>query len=175
MTLQITKQKLYVGDSFSWLESPSGYLPSDGYTNLKVIIKYRDEPHKELTVAQEDDAWRVAYSLNNSVKLNPGIYTYQVTAVKNSEETTIGFGSIPILPGLISSQDSRTYWEQIRDAAKDAYQKLVSKTVVETTFNGRTYKFKDAAELLKIINNAEDRINYDTGAATSKIHKARFL
>lgn len=176
--LQIISEKLYTGADWSWTESLSDY-PATDYT-LQIILKQGGTGTPVvLDGAANGNDFDFTKPGNKTLLLSVGEYYCQGIAKKISDNkiTVLDQQNIFLLRFISSTADHRTYWEKVLDAALTAYNSLVSREVTEVTYEGRTLKYKDRAELKAIIADAKEEIKAQDPAEVNKpkLFKVRYL
>lgn len=172
--MNITDQKLFIGDIWSWTESLSSY-PASQYT-LKLIIKQGSSgAGTEITASGNGDDYEFTVSTAVTSTFIAGEANYSIVVSKDkSVKKTINSGVIYLHPNLAAEGDQRSYWEKIYDHAQTAYISLIQKKISEVSINGRTIKYKDREELIGIMNHAKNKINSEKRIRKNKI-KTRFI
>lgn len=153
--MNLSDLTLYAGTKWAWSEAPAGYLPPD--YSLKIYLKLKNAAAIELESTPDGI---VGFNFDippETTNITPGTYSYQAQAFDaDGVMYFVEAGTIAILPNLAVAEDTREYWEQVADEAKAAYKTLAGQVAQEITLsNGKTIKYADRAQLLKIINNAE--------------------
>lgn len=145
---------LISGDAWSWIESFTEYSAAN--YDCKVILKYKTNAAIVITAGPSNTDFLFSVP-SSSTDIEAGLYMYQIKVVLKEDNsiTTIEEGTIQISANLESNQDPREYWVQVVDYLKDAYKKLCDNTMLEATYNGRTFKYRDRKELIMEIENAE--------------------
>jgi hypothetical protein len=172
--LNLTSLQLFCGTTWSWIESPLSY-PAPDYS-LQLILKLGTAPAITIDGATDGTSFTFTRTAALNAALAHGSYSYQFIASKGTDKYLVESGTVHIYPLLSSSSDTRSYWEIIRDNAKDAYQRLSSReTDSVTTEAGDTITYADRAKLIRVIRNAESEITRENGTAKPKVYKSRFI
>ncbi|HQI42318.1 MAG TPA: hypothetical protein PK665_14575 [Ignavibacteriaceae bacterium] len=152
--MNLSSLTLYAGSKWSWTENPANYLAPD--FTLKLFLKLKNNPTIEFLSTQNGTGFD--FNIEQiQTSIAPGNYSYQFQAFDSQNVMSlVEAGTITILPNLSTADDSRTYWEQIADEAKQAYRTLINQVADSITLsNGKTITFTNRKELIKIIHNAE--------------------
>jgi len=145
--MEITKQKLYAGDSWSWTESLAEY-PASQYT-LKIYLQYRAEAVIELTGTASGDDHVFTYTAE--AELSGGEYVYRAKVIDEDDNvTTIESGSVIIKADLAASTDSRNHYQKVIDAVEAIIEGRASKSYESISINGRAITEMSHSELLKL-------------------------
>ncbi len=152
--------KLYSGDAWQWSESLSDYSPDD--YDMKIVIKMGTNAAVIFSSQSSIiNGEKVFVFSANATKTNipTGVYFYQIKLTNKTDllTNTIAEGKISVLANLESNQDPREYWLQVVEALQDIYLRLSKRETNESTYNGRTFKYRDLAALRAEILNAEIR------------------
>jgi hypothetical protein len=164
--MTITQQKLYCGDTWSWLETLQAYLAS-AY-DLTVYLKKDATAAVSLIATAEGTSFRIAKTATETAAMTHGNYLYQavVTRKSDSAKFTIETGSIEIYPN-IATTDPRGYWQKTYELLKTAYEGLAGKAYAEVTINGRTVRY-DRENLVKELNNASYKAKMEARKSAGK-------
>lgn len=172
--MNLSDLQLFSATSWSWIESLSSY-PASEYS-LKLILKQGLSSAITINGIVEDDSFSFVRTSLQNASLPFGNYSYQFIATKENENFLVEQGTIQIYPLLSQSGDTRSYWEIIRDNAKECYRKLSTREVDSiTTEVGDTVTYMDRAKLLRVIRNAENEIAREQGTSGPTIFKSRFI
>jgi hypothetical protein len=174
LKLNLTSLQLFCGTNWSWIESPLSY-PAPDYS-LQLILKLGSSPAIVINGVAEDTSFRFIRTASENAALIQGSYSYQFIASSGDDRYLVESGTVRILPLLSTSGDTRSYWERVRDNAKEAYEKLTSREIQSiTTDGGDTVTYEDRAKLIRTIRHAENEIARENGTAAPKIFKSRFV
>lgn len=178
MNLQFESENLFAGADWSFTESLSDY-PASEYS-LDIIIKKSVDDAVVLTGVADADDFNFSKTEEETTAIGFGDFKFQAKAVRklDSKVFIIKSGTKTIHPLLSVFDDTRTYWEKIRDEAKECYDKLAQLTATEVNFKGKVIKYAERGKLLEQINIAEikiqEEIESQSGELTGpKIFKAR--
>ena len=158
MNLQFESENLFSGADWAFTESLSDY-PATDYT-LDIIIKKGTGSAVTLNGSADGDDFDFEKPADETAALGFGDFNYQAVAtnIDTGKTSIIKSGVKAIHPLLTTSGDTRTYWEKIRDEAKEAYDKLAQLIAIEVNFKGKVIKYAQRSELLSTINLAEQKI-----------------
>lgn len=179
MELLFESINLFAGADWAFDESLTDY-PSDEY-NLDIILKKGSGVPVTLTgTANADLGFDFSKPAIETALVGYGDFSFQAIFTKISDGTIpyVKSGTKKIMPLLSVSGDTRTYWEIIRDEAKECYTKLSQMIVTETNFKGKVLKYADRGKILEMIHIAEDEIEKEKAeqsgelARPNKIYRA---
>lgn len=158
MNLVFESLNLFSGADWAFTESLSDYPASD--YDLAIIIKKGTGSPITLDVAKDGDDFDFSKTAAETTAAGFGDFNFQAVATKLSDNSVeiIKAGIKTIHPLLSSAGDTRTYWEKIRDEAKEAYDKLAQLIADEVNFKGKMIRYSERSKLLETINFAEEKI-----------------
>jgi len=171
--LKISNLKLYAGAKWEWTESVSDYASSKYI--LQIILKYQNNSAITITAAPSGEDHLLQIGASQTTSLPEGDYSYQARFTEKADTSNVTLyeaGIVHIYPDLETAADARTYWLQIVENLKAAYQKLSSREMKEVTVNGKRVSYEDRNQLLREIHYAEIKAGIRKGVR--KI-KARFV
>ncbi len=157
------------GDSASWSESLSDYPASAGWS-LKYRLIWPSGSGVNLTATPAGDDFEINLDSANTSAWQPGQATLVSWVEKApAERITVGQKIVTILPDLTQAvtHDGRSANKQALDAAEAAlaeYLKGGKATVAEYEVAGRRMKFRDADQILALINHYKPLVARENAA-----------
>lgn len=165
--MNLTSLKLIAKTNWSWLEAPTGYLNSNGYT-FKINFYKNASNSFSITGVNESDQWRMAITSAVNIYAS-GLYQWQAIATKDGLDTPVASGTITTQPNLADETDPRGVWTRIYQNLMGAYEKLSTKIASEVTLDDGTHvTYADLPDLIRRIKFAESKMNEETGRRISK-------
>lgn len=174
MELLFESLNLFAGMDWVFDESLSDY-PSDEY-NLDIILKKGSGTPLTLTgTSNADLGFDFSKAAADTALIGYGEFSYQaiMTRITDTRIMEVKAGSKHIMPLLSLSGDTRTYWEIIRDEAKDCYTKLSKMIVTEVNFKGKVLKYEDRNKIREMIAIAEQGIEEERAIQSGEIRKPK--
>lgn len=150
------------GDTLSFTESWTDYLPADGWIVRYVLVSATLQIQIDSS-DNGDGTHLIAETAANTAAWAAGDYAWQSYAVKVAERYRLGSGQVVIEPDFAAATsgiDGRSDWQIILDNLLAAYKKLTttSATVVTVTINNRSTTYRDTADLIAAIQNARQEV-----------------
>lgn len=151
-----TPDTFRAGDSISWSESLPDYLPSDGWS-LKFRLLW-STGNATFDAAPSGDEYTVALTSANTASWSAGSATLVRWVEHSGAKRTLSSNAVTILPDLTAAEqhDGRSRNRRALDdaeAALAAYLGGGKAMVAEYSIAGRTMKFRDAEQIVAIINH----------------------
>ena len=177
--LNITLQKLFSGDKWSWNESISEY-PSNLYT-LKFYLQIAGGTSVIVNSAANstDNSYDVTKPASETTSLTAGNYLWHAkfTEIADTDNViTYASGNVYVYPNLTTSQDGRSAWMKIYDNLMSKYNDMIASGNVHTSvsINGRSVTL-DRTQLLKEIHHAASNAGIDVSGIPGVNQTKRIL
>ncbi len=156
------------GDSASWSESLPDYPASAGWS-LKYRLMWPSGSGVNLTANPVGDDYAITLASASTASWLAGSATLVSWVEKGSERVTLAQQAVTILPDLTQAvtHDGRSANKQALDAAEAAlaeYLKGGKATVAEYEVAGRRMKFRDADQILALINHYKPLVARENAA-----------
>lgn len=156
------------GDSASWSESLPDYPASAGWS-LKYRLIWPSGTGINLTAAPAGDDYAVNLTSADTAGWTAGKATLVSWVEKVTDRVTLEQKAVTILPDLTLAvtHDGRSANKQALDAAESAlaeYLKGGQATVAEYEVAGRRMKFRDADQIIALINHYKPLVARENAA-----------
>lgn len=160
------------GTQIELTESIADYSASD-YT-LKYIFKKATEPPNEFDTIPDGTDHLLTITPTESASLATGYNICNIYAINNSDSTEIiplASLVINVLPDPNTDNDARSFELKVLDKIETAILALADKTMSSISIDGRSYTYKDLAELER------NRLHYKSlaGIPGSETQRKRIL
>lgn len=164
---------LIAGTDWVFTESLPDY-PATDY-NLNIILKKGTASAINLEGIASGDDFKFVKPAHETALIGYGDFSFQAIVTK-IDDGTIPFvkaNTKKIMPLLSLTGDTRTYWETIRDEAKECYNKLAQMIVTEINFKGKVLKYEDRNKILEMIHIAEQGIEEEQAIQSGDVRKPK--
>ncbi len=157
--------KFRAGDTVEWDVSNSDY-PASTYT-LKYYI--RGANALDVTAVADGENYTVTVTADDSIKLPPGIYSYQGrfesgTTHYTPEDMVGTFEVLPNLAAATAGTDARTHARIVLDAVNATLENRASKVQQAISIAGRQLSYMPVAELLMLKKFYENEVKREEAA-----------
>lgn len=149
MEQPFANQLLVAGDTWEWEISLSEY-PATDFT-LKYLFRGASDSKLEVVATANGSGFKLKASGVDTKKLQAGTARFQMMVEKSGDRTTLGVGSVEILPNLAdlpAGSELRSWVKVTLDAVRAVLQGRGSRMDAEYQINGRMLRLMDPKELM---------------------------
>lgn len=160
--------KLRAGDTWQWRrEDLSADFPASAWT---LTYRFKNAAGGfEIVAAADGDNFAVNVAAVTTAPYVAGTYAWAARVKQGADEYTVDTGTLEVQPDIFSgtattASDQRTHSQIAYDAIKAVMENRATKDQQEYTIAGRSLKRTPVADLLKLLNFYESRVNAEINA-----------
>lgn len=165
------QDRLVAGETLNYSAALADYPASSGWALTLYLNPRAGGTVRSVVSTADGDAHLLQATAATTAAWAAGSYAWELWAALGAEAYRLEAGQLEVLPSLVAAAaglDTRTAAEIMLDGLKAKYREHMTSgnaVVGEYTVNGRSVKYKDVAQLIKAIHQAEREVQAERAAA----------